>query len=145
MSTILTNLQAVLGLPTVYTLRGYGDCMGEEEDGTPRLFDQLSPCNPGDLVVVYLRSSLEREDGQLGLLKRYLGVTPDGRVALEQDHPHRRVAVQRGKLVAMHRCVGKVEEVQPGKVAIDWSRVAEARSDGAANPDYVPAALPGAS
>lgn len=107
-------------------------------DGQPLLFDQLSGWRPGDLVCVYAVGALERLGPRAGLVKRLLGKLRDGRIAVEQDYPHRQVAFDPSRIVTIVRCLGPVEEVAPGKYAIDWARVREARAGGGWRPPLAP-------
>ena len=113
-------------LPEQYGMVCVGDCMTPlVPDGTTLAFDKSAPYAAGDLVVFYRRLDLVDPGRAQGLVKRlFMGPPPSIRfpfrngpwsdcaplVIFEMLNPRRQLFVPCSDIVAMHKCIGQVDE-----------------------------------
>ena len=107
-------------MPDVYALTGVGTCMEPLfKDGVLLAFDKRQKPVPGDIVgLIFTREAALRRNLP-GSIKRLVMALPpagfDGLVIGEQINPHRVYSFPTTDLLAVHKCVGRVERLPDGQ------------------------------
>ena len=106
-------------MPDIYALTGVGTCMEPLlQDGGVIAFDKRQVPVPGDIVGLIFTRDVALRRGQPGALKRLVMALPpagfDGLVVVEQINPHRVYSFSTTDLLAVHKCVGRVQKLADG-------------------------------
>ena len=115
-------IHSVDELPERYALRATGKCLAPVfADGDLLPFSKTEPVRPGDFCALFMRPELVRPGAPQAFLKRMFmapGVSlpynphPDSDVVpiviVEQLSPPRQMETDCAKLLAIHKCLGRV-------------------------------------
>ena len=128
-------------MPDQYAMPVIGDCLAPEvRDGALLIFDKTAAYNPGDLVVVFLRSATPGEQPR-ALVKRLIMAPPSwvkafpfedhpesdvlALIGVEQINPQRRFTIRCAAILAIHKCLGEA----PANASLDFAPIPSARKE----------------